>query len=488
MSEAHVILACEPVTARASYEVRAPWSGEPVGRAGLADDAQLERAIDLAARHFAYISQRPAYVRRELLLAVAQGLDARRDALAETLSRESAKPITLARAEVQRAVITFTLSAEESTRLDGELLRLDHAPAGAHSLGAYAKVAAGPVLAITPFNFPLNLVAHKLGPAFAVGAPVVLKPAPQTPLTAFALAAVVREAVDAISARHALDRDAMRAILSVVPCEVAQAESLVRDPRLPVLSFTGSAAVGWHLRALAPKKRVVLELGGNAAAVIAPDGDLDRALDGLIPAAFGYAGQVCIKTQRIYVPRARFDEALAQCVDRAQKIPCGDPSEGATVCGPLIDERAAVRVRAWIDEAVAAGATVHTGGGRTGNRIAPCVVTGAAPGMKLHDEEIFGPVLTLHPYDALDEAWAAVNASRYGLQASVYTRDLGTVSAAFRALAVGAVVVNEATTFRVDGMPYGGVKDSGAGREGVRYAIDELCERKLLVLKNFLAP
>lgn len=469
-----------------SAEVRAPWDGALVGVAGLADATLIEEAVAQAAAVFPRASRLPAYARKHFLLGVARGLVERREAFAHTIVREAGKPLRLARVEVDRAVATFTLSAEESTRLDGELLTLDHSAAARGTLGACMRAPAGPVLAITPFNFPLNLVAHKLGPAFALGAPVVLKPAPQTPLTALLLAEVVRDAGLAAAEAHALDPAPLLGMLSVVPCRVELAEAMVRDPRFGVLSFTGSALAGWHLREIAGKKRVLLELGGNAAAVLAPDADVDAALDRVVPGAYGYAGQVCIKVQRLFVPRARLDEVSAKLVGRADAVPVLDPGDERCLCGPLIDERSAARVEAWIAEAVAAGARVLTGGARAGNRLTPAVVAGVRPGVKLHDEEVFGPVLTVHPYEALAEAWAGVNASRYGLQAGVFTRDLGVVSEAFRALDVGAVIVNDAPTFRVDAMPYGGVKDSGNGREGVRYAIDEMSERRLLVLRGFL--
>ncbi len=483
--DAYVWIAGERRPCREGAEVRAPWDGELVGTVGQADEALVEEAVARAREAFRRTSRVPAYARRDMLMAVARGVVERRAEFARAITREGAKPVKLADAEAQRAVVTFTLAAEESTRIGGEFLPLDHAPAGRGAMGACARFAAGPVLAITPFNFPLNLVAHKLGPAFAVGAPVVLKPAPQTPLTSYLLAEVVRAAADETAQRHGLDASVTRAMLSVVPCAVPLAERMVRDPRLAALSFTGSATVGWRLREIAGRKRVLLELGGNAAAVIAPDADAAQALDRVVPAAFGYAGQVCIKVQRLFVPRTIERQVTDALVERVRSIAVLDPSDERCLCGPLIDERSAARVRTWIDEAVAAGAKVLVGGERKGNRVTPAVVSGARVGMKLHDEEVFGPVLTVHPYDTLDEAWRGVNASRYGLQAGVFTRDLETVSSAFSELEVGGVIVNDAPTFRVDGMPYGGVKDSGMGREGIRYAIEELTERRLLVLKNF---
>jgi glyceraldehyde-3-phosphate dehydrogenase (NADP+) len=446
----------------------------------------LEEAITRAVAVSARSARLPAYVRHDMLLAVARGIERRRDIFVDTIVREAGKPLRFAEAEVARACVTFTLSAEESTRIAGELVPLDHVPVGAGALGMCARIAAGPVLAITPFNFPLNLVAHKLGPALAVGAPVVLKPAPQTPLTAMLLAEVLCDAADETASTHRTDAATLRAMTSVLPCDNSLAERMVRDPRFAVLSFTGSADVGWHLRAIAGRKRVLLELGGNAAVVLAPDADFEAALDLVTPAAFGYAGQVCIKAQRLFVPRMRLASVTDALVARARAVGVLDPSLRESICGPLIDVRAAERVRTWIDEAEARGAQCLVGGMRSGNQLTPAVVTHAAPGMKLYDEELFGPVVTLHPYDSLAHAWEAVNHSRYGLQVGIFTRDLAIAGEAFRSLHVGAVVLNDAPTFRVDGMPYGGVKDSGSGREGVRYAIEEMTERRLLVVRGFV--
>jgi glyceraldehyde-3-phosphate dehydrogenase (NADP+) len=328
------------------------------------------------------------------------------------------------------------------------------------------------VLAITPFNFPLNLAAHKLGPALAVGAPVVLKPAPRTPLTALALADAVRAA------------GLPGGMLSVLPCDVDVADRLVRDPRFGVLSFTGSAAVGWTLRDRAHKKRVCLELGGNAAAVVGPDADTDWALGRIVTGGYAHAGQVCIKVQRVYVHEslaARVTEAL---VERVRTLAVVDPLDATGLCSCLIDEDAARRVETWLAAAVSAGARVLVGGTREGNRVRPAVVTGARPGMTLVDEEVFGPVVTVHPYRDLSAALAEIDRGRYGLQAGIFTHDLRAVALAFRALRVGALVVNDYPTFRVDAMPYGGVKDSGLGREGVRYAVEEFTEPRLLVVRG----
>ncbi len=458
--------------------LHAPWDHTPLGTVGQADLDLARRAVTLAHDALPHTARLPAHVRRDLLRAISDGITARADALARTITLEAGKPISFSRSEVERAAVTFALGAEEATRLADGAQDLDHLAASAGAFAVTRRVPAGVVVAITPFNFPLNLVAHKLAPAFALGAPVVLKPAPQTPLTAMSLASIVREACDRVGVP--------RALLSVLPCANDVAESLVTDPRVAVVSFTGSAAVGWSLRAKAPKKRVLLELGGNAAVIVCADADVDRALARVIPGAYGYAGQVCIKVQRALVHADLAEAFFARLAEGTAATRVGDPHDDATVCGPMIDERAAARVRAWIDESVEGGATVVTGGERAGNRLTPALLTGARAGMKVVDEEVFGPVLVASTFTHLDEAVAEVNRGRYGLQTGIFTHDVRTIARAYRDLEVGALVVDDAPTFRADAMPYGGVKDSGMGREGVRYAVEEMSERRALVLRRFL--
>lgn len=476
--DAPISLAGHPLDSPLHAEVRAPWDGALLGRVSLADEATAAQAVRLAAEAFPVTSRLPGYQRSALCSAVSRALEARREEFAGVIAREVAKPIALALAEVDRAVQTFRLGAEEATRVAGEMLPLDQTPAGATVGAVTRRVAIAPVLAITPFNFPINLVAHKLSPAFAVGAPVVLKPAPQAPLTAALLARVVAEACAGAGVPGAM--------LSVVPCEVGVAETLVRDPRLGVLSFTGSAPVGWHLRAIAPRKRAVLELGGNAALIVAADADLDRALERAIAGAYGYSGQVCIKAQRLFLHEAIAEEFTRRLCERVAALTVRDPLDPQALCSALIDRKAADRVRRWIDEAVAEGARVLVGGSQDGSRIAPAVIADATPGMKLCDEELFGPAVTLHPWRDADAMIDAVNASRHGLQAGLFTRDITLVAKAFQRLEVGAVVLDDGPTFRVDAMPYGGVKDSGQGREGVRSAIAEMTDLRMLVWRGLL--
>ena len=467
-----IMIGGEWVDAGGAAEVRSPWDGSVAGIVGLANEAQIERAIDAARAAAPALARMPTWRRREMLTAIARGIEAQRDELATLIAREAGKPITLARMEVQRAVHTFTLGAEECARLGGDALALDLNAASESMVGAWTRVPAGPVLAIAPFNFPLNLVAHKLSPAFALGAPVVLKPPPQAPLTSIALARIV------------MDAGAPPGLLSVVPTSNELADRMVRDERFAVVSFTGSARVGWGIKARAGKKRVLLELGGNAALIVEPDADVDHAIKRALTASYGYAGQVCVRVQRVLVHASIARRVTDALIAGTRAMSVMDPLDANAVCGPLIDEASGTRVQSWLDEACTAGATVLAGGPRIGNRMAPTLVANAREGTKLVDEEIFGPVLTVHSYDTLETAIATIERGRYGLQAGIFTHDLRAVRTAFASLHVGALIVNEAPSFRVDSMPYGGVKDSGLGREGVRFAIDEMSEKRLLVVRG----
>ncbi|HUR36388.1 MAG TPA: aldehyde dehydrogenase family protein, partial [Terriglobales bacterium] len=406
--------------------------------------------------------------RARILRVTAEGLSKGREDFARLIAEEAGKPIKAARAEVERAIITFTLSAEEATRVEEETLRIN-VPGAEPRRGMVRRFPSGPVAAITPFNFPLNLVAHKVAPAIACGCPVVLKPAPQTPLTALALAKLLHDA--------GLPPGA----LQVLPLRNEDAAPLSEDDRLKVLSFTGSAAVGWQLKARSGKKRVLLELGGNAAAIIHDDADISHAAARCASGGFVYAGQSCISVQRILVQENVFQAFLDELLRRVQALKCGDPLDESTDVGPLIRESDAVRVESWIKEAVGEGAKLLCGGGRNRSIVEPAVLTNTKPTQKVNCEEIFGPVVTVERYKTFDSALKSANDSRYGLQAGVFTADRGRIQRAFEELEVGGVMVNEVPTFRADNMPYGGIKDSGLGREGVRYAIEEMTERKILV-------
>jgi acyl-CoA reductase-like NAD-dependent aldehyde dehydrogenase len=456
--------------------VRQPWSLAELGQVVLADAERAEQAVVAAVQAFGRISRRTSYERKVVLRAISQAIEARKAAFAELLARESGKPITMAQAEVARAVSTFDIASEEATRIVGEVMPLDITEAARGYSGTWVRVPAGPVIAISPFNFPLNLVAHKIAPALACGCSIVLKPPPQAPLTSLLLAECIR---------HAAGPELEDAV-QVVPCDVAIAEKLVQDERFATLSFTGSAKVGWRLKSLAGKKRVLLELGGNAVAIVHDDAPLGRASERVIAAAFGYAGQVCIKVQRALVHRPIADTFVADLVARARAIEPKSPLDPTALCGPMIDEANAARVEAWVEEAVRAGARVLCGGRREGNRYWPTVlaVDGGGRGLKVVGEEVFGPVLTVHRYETWDEALSLADATRYGLQAGIFTDSRARVAEAFARLHVGGLIVNDVPTFRVDSMPYGGTRDSGLGREGVRFAIEEMTERKLLVVKE----
>jgi glyceraldehyde-3-phosphate dehydrogenase (NADP+) len=452
------------------------WTGEPLADVPLASPKEVDAIIGRAVAAFAAMRKTPGWHRRDALRKISSGLELRAEEFARTIAREAGKPIAQARAEVARAASTFLLASEEATRTEGAVLPLDVTPAATGYAGRWVRVPVGPVLGIAPFNFPLNLVAHKVAPALAVGASIVLKPPPQAPLTALALAELVRGV--------GLPEDA----LQVVPCDVPEAEQLVRDERFAVLSFTGSDRVGWHLKSIAGKKRVLLELGGNAAAVVHEDApDLAFAAHRIVSGAFAYAGQVCIKVQRLYVHRPIAARFVAELVSRASALEPKSPLDDGAVLGPMIDEAAAARVDVWVEEALAMGARALLRGARAGSRLAPTILSwegvgdGSGRGAKVVDEEVFGPVLSVHVYDDWDTALRMVDATRFGLQAGIFTDSLARVERAFDELHVGGLVVGDVPTFRVDHMPYGGTRDSGLGREGVRFAMHEMTETKLLV-------
>jgi acyl-CoA reductase-like NAD-dependent aldehyde dehydrogenase len=452
------------------FEIRAPHDGSVVCSACRATRAHLDAAIAAATRAFDVTRKLPAYERQRILQTVSAAIAARHEELARVLALEAGKPIKAARAEVDRAIFTFSLAAEESTRIYGEWLPLDLQAGTAGRWAIVRRFPIGPIASITPFNFPLNLVAHKWAPAIAAGCSIVHKPAPQTPLCSLLLAEMVNEAGWPAGA------------LNVLPLANEDAAQLISDDRLKLLSFTGSAAVGWELKQRAGKKRVALELGGIAGCIIHRDADLAYAAERCVFGGFSYAGQSCISVQRVFVEHSVYEKFLGELVPRVQKLKLGAPLDEATDVGPMISEDAARRAAEWIDEAVVGGARVLCGATRAGAMLEPTVLTGTKPTQRVNCMEIFAPVLTVEPYDDVFEALRQVNASEYGLQAGLFTRDLVLAFAAYDTLDVGGVVINDVPTFRIDHMPYGGVKDSGAGREGIRYAIEEMTERKLLAV------
>lgn len=470
--EAETLAICmggKPRTTGQVLEVRSPADGRVVGTTFQASEADIDEAIGVAVEAFEVTRKLPASRRYEILSAVARGLQERREVFARSISDEAGKPLKDARGEVGRAILTFTTAAEEAKRIGGEWMPLDVLEATAGQWALIRRFPLGPIGAISPFNFPLNLVAHKLAPAIAAGNSVVLKPASSTPLTALRLAALLYEC--------GLPEGA----LSVLPCPGALGERLVTDDRLKMITFTGSPAVGWGLKGKAGRKRVTLELGGNAGCVVHKDADINRAVARCAAGAFAFSGQSCISVQRIFVHRDVVDVFREGFVAKASALRVGPPSDESTDVGPMIDEDAARRAESWIQEAASLGARVLCGGKRTGAFLEPTVLADTRPDMKVNCQEVFAPVATIIPYDDVRAALAEVNDSRYGLQAGLFTRDIGLAFEAYETLDVGGLIVNEIPSYRVDPMPYGGVKDSGLGREGIRWTIQEMTEEKLFL-------
>lgn len=457
-----------------ALEVRSPWDQGLVGKVTIATRADAREAVNHAGASLRRTRSKPRWKRREILEDIAASLIEQKDRFAQLIMAEAGKPIRLARAEVDRAVLTFKTAAEEAARLGGESIPLDLTEGNENRWGLVQRFPVGPVLAITPFNFPLNLVAHKAAPAIAAGCPILIKPSPQTPFTALALGEVILKAGWPEEA------------LAVLPLSNTDTAWLAeKEDRIKLVSFTGSAKVGWEIKAHSGKKRVVLELGGNAALIVHGDHrDLDGAAERTAHAAFGYAGQSCISVQRVFVDKNIFQTFLWKLVECAGKLVIGDPADDATEVGPLIRPADAERVEAWIKDAVQGGARLIAGGERNGSTVTPAILTGTKPGMKIRDEEVFGPVVIVEPYADFEEALAEVNHSRFGLQAGLLTRDAGRILTAYRELEVGALIVGDTPAWRLDPMPYGGVKDSGLGREGIRSAIEEMTEPRMLVMSG----
>lgn len=453
-------------------EVRSPWDQGLVGHVTMATRADARQAVQHAVASLRRTRALPRWKRREILEDVAASLIAQRDRFAQLIVAEAGKPVRLARAEVDRAVLTFKTAAEEAVRLGGENIPLDLTEGNEGRWGVVQRFPIGPVLAITPFNFPLNLVAHKVAPAMAAGCPLIVKPAPQTPFTALALGEVILKA--------GWPEEALSVLTLSNPDTAWLAE---KEERIKLVSFTGSARVGWELKAHSGRKRVLLELGGNAALIVHGDwSDLEDAALRTARGAFGYAGQSCIGVQRVLAERRIFPLLLDRIATCAGRLATGDPADEATEVGPLVRPAEAERIEEWIREAIEGGAMLVTGGERSGSVLRPAVLTATRPGMRVRDEEVFGPVVVVEPYDDFEDALAEVNRSRYGLQAGLLTRDAGRILTAFRELEVGALIVGDTPTWRLDPMPYGGVKDSGLGREGVRSAIVEMTEPRMLVM------
>lgn len=450
--------------------IRSPWSGDLVGFASQGSRADVVAALDAASASAPAAAALPSHARATVLERVASAIAEKRDAMARLLATEAGKPLPAALTEIDRAIFVFRQGAEEAKRIGGEVIPTDLMPHGERRMAITRRFPLAPIAAITPFNFPILLAAHKLAPAIACGATMVLKPPPQDPLSTLLLGEILA------------DCGYPEGALSVIPCSNDDAAPLLDDPRVRLISFTGSARVGWMIRARAAHAHVALELGGNAAVVIEPDADLDHAVARCVLGGFAYAGQSCISTQRILVHEAVHDAFVARFVPAVASLRTGDPlAEGVDV-GPMIDEASATRAETWISEAVAAGATVATGGTRDGAVLAPTVLLGTTSTMRVNCDEVFAPVTTVRSYAAFDDALVMLNDSPYGLQAGLFTHDLRRIMRAFEVADVGALVINDVSGFRVDHLPYGGVKQSGLGREGVRAAIQEMTEQRMLVL------
>jgi acyl-CoA reductase-like NAD-dependent aldehyde dehydrogenase len=450
-------------------DVDSPYSGETVARVARAGAEHARKALDAAER--AMGSPLPAHERAAILDRVAALLKERHDEVAQTISAEAGKPMKAARVEAERAVSTYTMAAVEARRLAGEVVPMDASAAGVGKVAYTMRVPIGIVGAITPFNFPLNLVAHKVAPALAAGCAVVLKPAGHTPLSALLLGELETEA------------GLPPGWLNVLVGPSAEiGDVIVEDERVKLITFTGSSGVGWKIRERAVKKRVNLELGNATPVVVEADADIEEAAAKLAANAFSFAGQSCISVQRIYVKRDAYDDFVSRFVPKVQALKIGDPGDEETDVGPVIDEDARDRIVSWVEEAKSAGATVLTGGEVVDGLLQPTVLAGVTQDMKVSCQEVFGPLCTVSPYDSSEEAFELANATEYGLQAGIFTANVKTAFAAAAALEFGGVTVNEAPTFRADQMPYGGVKESGNTKEGPHYAVREMTEERLVVL------
>ncbi len=453
-----------------SVDVRSPWDGAVVGRVSLAGESDAEEAVRRAERGFQQTRNLSSQERFDILSAILSGVRQRREEFAERITAEIGKPIRYSRVEVERAIFTLQIAAEESRRIGGEVVPIDLLTGTKGRFGVSRRFPIGIVLGITPFNFPLNLVVHKLAPAIAAGNSFILKPAPQAPSTSLLLAEIVDSS--------GFPKEAF----SVLPCANPVAERLVKDERIRMVSFTGNPAVGWSIKSNAGKKKVVLELGGNAGVIVDRTANVKDTAKKNALGAFSSGGQTCIKVQRIFVHDGIFDEYLDALVRETASLKSGNPSNEDTVVGPLIDRAALTRVLEWIREAESHGAKLHCGGKQNGNVLEPAVLSGVRRTDRVFCNEVFGPVVTVHRFSTIEEAVQGINDSSFGLQAGIFSNDFDNILYAFNEIQTGAVIVNDNPSFRVDNMPYGGIKDSGFGREGLRYAVESMTEPRLLVV------
>ena len=470
MKEYRLFIAGEWQESGQVRDIRSPFDRSLAGKVHWAERKQVEEALAAAERAFTETRKLSGYERSQALDKISQGIKSRREELARSIALQAGKPIKDARAEVDRGSSTFEIAGEEAKRIGGELLPLDLSAQTKQRWGLVRRFPIGTISAITPFNFPLNLVAHKVAPALASGNTVVLRPSSQVPITSIILGEIVTESGYPAGG------------LNIVPSGYQAAEALLTDDRVKMVTFTGSPAIGWELKKKAFQKKVTLELGGNAAVVIEPDCDLDYALARTVVGSFSYAGQVCISIQRIFLHEKIYDRFMAAFEAKTKSLKMGDPLAEDTDVGPMIDEEAAKKTEEWVDEAKDKGGRIVCGGKRQGSFYEPTILENVIPELRISWLEAFSPIVVVSKYREFAEALESVNYSIYGLQAGVFTNDLKKAFRAYDVLDVGGVIVNDIPTFRIDHMPYGGIKQSGFGREGVKYAIEEMTELKLLVL------
>lgn len=455
-----------------AIEVHSPYDDALVAVVHRAGPKEIEQAISGSVAAFQVTRKLPSWKRAEVLTKIGQGIAARKEDFAHTIALEAGKPIRTARLEVDRAIFTFQVAAEETKRIYGEIIPLDWLPGSDGRVGHVMHVPLGPIVGISPFNFPLNLVAHKVAPAIAAGNPIILRPASATPVSALKLGELILESGWAEGG------------YAVVPSTTGDAAPLIEDPRIKLLTFTGSPAVGWALKSRAGMKRVTLELGGNAGVIVDDDADLKYASERVAWGGYAYAGQSCISVQRVYVAQNLFEDFVDDLLPRVKALVVGNPLDEKTDVGPMIDKNAAKRLERWVLEASHGGAEVLLGGKREGTMFQPTVMASLNEDMSISCQEAFGPIVGLYPYKVVSDAIKAVDKSDFGLQAGLFTRDMNVVQEAIDQIHVGGLMVNDVPTFRIDHMPYGGVKQSGFGREGLRYAIEEMSEMKLVTFNN----
>lgn len=438
----------------------------------LAFENDIENAIEAAHNAFKITKNLPTYKRKEILQKIALELSKQKEELANLISIETGKPIKLSRIEIDRAINTFQFAAEEVDKINGEVLTLDVTAQSENRFGITKRFPIGPVLAITPFNFPINLAAHKIAPAIAAGNSIIFKPASAAMITGNRLASIINEVSE------------IPGLINSINCSGSMIEKFLSDERIKKISFTGSCEIGWRIKQLAVKQKVTLELGGNAGVIVDKDADLNFAIPRLVSGAFAHAGQICISVQRIFVHKDIFNLFIQKFLEETSKVKCGDPLDENVIVGPMITENDAKRIEDWVNEAQTQGAKILIGGKRKGEFYKPTVLTNTKPEMKVNSLEAFAPIVTIEPVENFEEGINQINNSRYGLQAGIFTNSLKNALFAFENVQVGGLMINDYPTFRVDNMPYGGIKDSGSGREGVKYAIQEMTELKLGVFNK----